>query len=289
MIEPTALRVLGKIAKVAAREKTRYALNGVLLRRERADLNADAVEGKRTAVTDAEAKLEAARREWETYRTEAARENQEEAEQKLDAAKRALEFVERDLPFADGRPVATATDGKRLVEVAFGEEWPADEWPTEPGCNGEGLNLEPDPEFKALLPGGALVKDVCSLAAAKSIKPILRCVAVEEKRSHEGSIRFQGTDLEVYRTIRLREVEGAFPDYRGVYPTKEPKTVVSLNADLFMELAEAMVEVSRSCQQENNMVTLSIYEDGAVPVRIDAKGPEGMRARGLLMPINLEV
>lgn len=222
-------RILQAVATHAAKEKSRYALNGILLAR---------VPGP---------------------------------------------VVDGDLPGPGeaGAPVLVGTDGRRLLKVSWREEYPAAEFPA--GPNGSSVDPSPAEGFKALLPV-AKMKEVSALPVkGKTVKPILGLVAVEENTEPDRrSVRFAGTDLESYRTVNVREAEGAFPQYDEVIPKGDPVAEVCVNPEF---LAEACKAAADACGlSEVRSVTVKLFKAGRQdgPITVEARSAEGVEVVALV-------
>jgi len=185
-------------------------------------------------------------------------------------------------------PRAVATDGRRLICVRWSEE-PIEEWPMEPGGGAAALVREQVDGWKRLIPLDA-AKELDALAPKNGRHAILRNVMAEETevRPAEGDyVRFAGTDLEKWRTTKVRELEGTYPDYDAVIPTDPPKAEIVVNAGYLVDACNALAALRGD---KDTPVRIQFREKGEPVVLLHGTAhADAAEGTVVLMPINLDV
>jgi hypothetical protein len=105
---------------------------------------------------------------------------------------------------------------------------------------------------------------------------VLQRAAVLE--TDQGFAGFIAVDHVHIRPTIAKEIEGKFPEYQHIFPTKKPKSVISVNAKQLEKLAKFFAGLSKL-----GNVTIKTY--GAHdPILFEAQN-EVQTARALLMPL----
>lgn len=139
-------------------------------------------------------------------------------------------LLERD---ADGRPFAVATDGRRLIALTWKEDDAAN-YPPVAGCD-----PSPVAGCSMLLPAAICDQAAKTKAGAKSPKPILRNIAIDEHDAE--SVAMMATDQNETARIDARQMEGRFPRWRDVVPQLRTDDIhVRLDARLLRGLLEVI-------------------------------------------------
>ena len=181
----------------------------------------------------------------------------------------------------DGRPLALATDGRRLLVATWREEKAADL--PEGVMQGQDIQHTPDAEAHGLTQG-VIVPLTAWAEAERSIprkapRPILKHAAF----GVEGRmVKIGASDLEIAKRNDALAVAGIFPKWRSVLPRyDEDETVcVSVNPKYLAELAQTVADIAGD--QDDGSVTL-VIKDGKRPLLVVKETPEGA-AIGVLMP-----
>ena len=192
------------------------------------------------------------------------------------------------------RPLAIATDGRKMVCVEWQEDDPA-EFPIFKGNDWSRVN-----DYEVILSNRAC-KEAAKLSPKKSPKPILLNVAIDEKNTN-GSVPMGGTDLEQWSVINPLGVEGRFPKWRDVIPKYKPEETQSILIDpyLMIDVLQAFIRTG-CCDGEHREVVLTIKldkqgepdKDGNVEVDygnnhamlLTTHHPEGRNGCAVLMPL----
>jgi len=102
-----------------------------------------------------------------------------------------------------------------------------------------------------------------------------RAAVLETDKGFAGFIA--GDPVHIRPTI-AKEIEGTFPEYQQIFPTKKPKSVISVNAKQLEKLAKFFAGLSK-------VGSVSIKTFGAHdPILFEASN-EVQTARALLMPL----
>lgn len=175
----------------------------------------------------------------------------------------------------DGRPLAIATDGRRLVAATWPEGKP-DELP-------EGV-LQGQDTFgmdEAIIPTRPW--DEAGKAIPKyTVRPGLdvAAVGIDGRTARIGS-----TDLEVTKRNDTLLTEGKFPTWRKIVPNDlDGMRCIAFNPQYLAECAQVLQAMVGSL--ETPLVTLAIPKDPRKPAVLVAESPEGGTAMAVLMPIN---
>lgn len=167
--------------------------------------------------------------------------------------------------------VAVATDGRTLAMVE-GVPESVDDYPEIAA-----LVSAPNTAHEAIIPA----KDWT--AAFKSVpkrgKPVLQNAAVV---MGENVTTWATTDLDTQSVQQPRNLEGRFPDYRRVIPTKNRVASVKVNAD---NMARILLTAAEYADMGTG-VTIELYADGA-PIKITSQNTT-QRFTGLVVPLTTE-
>jgi DNA polymerase III sliding clamp (beta) subunit (PCNA family) len=79
--------------------------------------------------------------------------------------------------------------------------------------------------------------------------------------------------------VEFEEIEGKYPDYNGIIPTKEAKAVISINPKLLREMLEGL---------DDTPTTIVLHED-TQPIEIFGKTRDERDAYMILMPMHRAV
>lgn len=170
----------------------------------------------------------------------------------------------------DGRPLAVATDGKRLVAATWAEG-KAEELPADLTA-GQDIKAE---TIVGLETWNEIGKNVPKKAPRPNLKQAV--VGIEGRQ-----VQAVSTDMTNTRRSAGLVVEGAFPKWRQVVPRQDKPMCISFNPKYLAEVAEVVAEAA-GVNEDNPVVTLAI-EDFSRPALLVAKGPNGT-AVGVLMPV----
>jgi hypothetical protein len=173
---------------------------------------------------------------------------------------------------------ATATDGRVLISAEFGA-----------GKLAEGMSPEL-PHDEVIVPVEALRRARRMIASLyprgrKARTPTLTLLN-DKPDDLVLSIRDdQGRQADIHTT----PVEGIFPKADGLWPSGSPAAMVMLEAHLFGKALAAVAALAKSRSGDAATITVTIFPtpEGTdhPPVLLEAKAEDGLRVRGLVMPI----
>ena len=170
-----------------------------------------------------------------------------------------------------------ATDGYIAVTFMLGEGLDEKEFPTI-----EGLGAVDD---TALVPF-TLHRDSClqitKALPKKSRLPIVNCARLDVAATNANGCAVIGiTDLESPQVLRPKKIDSQFPDFSKVEPSGNPALSVGIGIDALEKLIKTLKAL------EVTSFKLSLYDDGAGPMSIDAHNKAGDSVHCLLMPYRL--
>ncbi len=192
-------------------------------------------------------------------------------------------LVERD----DEKLSAVCTNGRTLLKVDWSDEHSRTEYP------GKNKELNPQNGFKAVINAEDWT-EAAKLAPKRSIKPILENVVLNE--SGKGSITLSATDLQRRRSIEVTPSEGHFPKYLDVIPVyrvyghdtqnlaESDAIQIGIDPKLLSELLTTMTKIA-TCEEAREL-RLVVPKDPHKPILLTCQS-EGVKATGVLMPVNL--
>lgn len=182
---------------------------------------------------------------------------------------------------ADGAPVAVASDGRQLVKVTWSDKGLGPEYPQRVP-----LDMSEVPGFRVMVPPDALTAAIKSTPKRPS-HPILEATVVEES-SANGTVRFVTTDLDTDRDVKVRTVEGEYPDYQAVIPptTRDGENVIGVDPDRLAALCKILSD--GACSSHTRTVRLRVPKDPTHPIVLEASTPEKGSAVAVLMPMSLD-
>lgn len=167
---------------------------------------------------------------------------------------------------ADGPYHVVATDGKRMVVVHA--EYDDEDYPdlrTIPAFDGE--VLVPPEEWKR----------ACDNAARVKLNGRAWPLGVG---AHQGEVILTTADSV---TLRCKEQDGRFPNWRNVLPKTPPVLALSVDPKL---LAEVLLALHQFTADEQRGVRLLFYDfRGTSPFGIVATGEDGLVAEALVVPM----
>jgi len=184
--------------------------------------------------------------------------------------------VERD---KEGKPVAVATDGRRII-IAHWEEDLHTEYPSERvGDPAPVENYSCNVPVTKWMMAADLVKKVVSKAVLR-LKPVLNNVLLQEVEGDKETVLLGVTDLESVHKIdtRLPEAARKFPAWRNVvhrpelvtYPEGDKRAVqFAMDGDTLKGLVDACTQASG-----NGRIFLVCPLDTNKPMMIKAVGPD---------------
>ena len=172
---------------------------------------------------------------------------------------------------------ATATDGRRLVTVESEDKegmTPAD-FPAVPG-----METAPNGATAKIIPSESIKSALKSLPKANRVKlPILQKCLV---KLGENQATLATTDLSNASVQPSRIIDGNFPNYKAVIPTKTP----ILKMGLSPELLGSLCEVLASNAGDDRAVVFEFYGPEE-PVKMTVTNREGITTTAVLMPVKL--
>ena len=182
----------------------------------------------------------------------------------------------------NGNPCAVASDGRRLIKVTWPDQ-PAETTASEYPALAVPFDHAHVEGFKVLIPPDALT------AAAKAtpkrpVRPILEGIVLEES-SANGTVRIATTDLDTERDIKVRTIEGEYPDFEQVIP---PPGVfrIGVNPDFLIDACKALKTITSAHTQA---VTFSFEASGPDrAMTLSASSGDGVEAIVVIMPMSID-
>ncbi len=191
---------------------------------------------------------------------------------------------------ADGKCIAVATDGRRLIEVTWDDEHLRPEFAAEQRrakrpCTSLG-SVEPVKGFETIVSQSQWDEARKAIPNVRD-KPILKHCLLDET-SVEGKVQMEITTLGGKRPIEGDSIEGDFPyeDLIPKYTVGKDAVEISVNPKLLAEVLNAIKAVTKN--EESEVVRLIVPANPTRPMVIEGRTPEGIKARAVLMPTSLE-
>jgi len=162
-----------------------------------------------------------------------------------------------------------ATDGYRLIEEMTPKDADVADFPIADGMS----------TMKGCKP---FIVDAKMLAGIKLPKktslPILSNVAI--KHIDDKHVEFFTTNLETSEVKTVARIDGNFPDYESLFPTKEPVLEIQING---IYLAEIAMMLSKLSKFPEDVITIKLY--GAEKPLVIEAGNINQSGRALIMPV----
>ena len=163
----------------------------------------------------------------------------------------------------------TATNGKVLASITgtagnFDSEYPAI----------SALDTAPNGETSSLILGKEFAAAMKDAPHKSGLKPVLRTVAVVVG---EKVTTLASTNLETQSVRQATNMEGRYPDYRGVYPSGTPAVTLRLTIEYLRSLLTVAEDISA-----DGTVEVKVYAKDK-PIEVVAQNTE-QKMRGLVMP-----
>lgn len=175
----------------------------------------------------------------------------------------------------DGRPLAVATDGKRMIAAVWHEDPKhGDDWPAEAQVPGQDIGTD-----GAIVPL-ELWKQIAKGIPAKTMRPGLKQAQVKLEGRQVNAVT---SNLLEHRKTGGLVVEGVFPKFRQVIPKGEKKAYITFNAKYLAEVALAVAEAAGPRPDgKEQTVTLAIEDESRAALIV--AGTPGASVLGVLMP-----
>lgn len=164
-----------------------------------------------------------------------------------------------------------ATNGHILGRVTTPNQKVADNFPSIPGFTPNG--------HTPFLMSKTTAERVAKAIPKDRVIPVLNHAAVSVD-SESGEVTAAVTDLSTPQVFSQPKLSGQFPNSEQLWPKTDPITEVTLNPDYMIALAKAAKQLGA------NRVTLKLYGPDKA-LYFEAKGDEGQKLDGLLMPMTL--
>lgn len=177
------------------------------------------------------------------------------------------------------QPFAVATDGGKLVALTWNEpaaaEFPAD------------LDLAHRPGCQFTIPTAALDKVAACKIGAKSIKPALRHIAVQEPADDKAcTAPMIATSVDETARFEPRLQEGRFPRWRDIVTAPKNAITFCVDANRLIDLLQAMIAHTGTNKSAPASVVFSVDPDEAFrrALVVSSADAFGNQAVGVLMP-----
>lgn len=144
-----------------------------------------------------------------------------------------------------------ANNGKCLIEITR-PKVDVKEFPVIP-------KVEPKQE-KDFIISPKTCKEIASIIPKKTspgFNDILKNVVIEQTDNKRAS--FSTTDLETATTVHSLLIEGQYPDYKQVYPTKEPIFTIALSS---VSLEKICSLINKTQAETDKRIKLEFYSSG---------------------------
>lgn len=171
-----------------------------------------------------------------------------------------------------------ATDAYTLAEVRVKEAEKPEEFPIMPN-----LPRAKDLDTPFIMP--ANVAEAISKAIPKPHKslPILSNAAYLGADAN-GNVTYATTDLETVKAATFRPIDGKYPEYAPIIPTKAPLASVRVSAEYLLRAAKMLQEFNKTEGRLGlNDITVEFHGNGD-PMVLKA-GVRKLEATILIMPI----
>lgn len=169
---------------------------------------------------------------------------------------------------------AVATDGRILAQyVSYNDQ--TKEMPVIAG-----MENAKNTGTRAIVPSSAIGAVIKALPKKQRRLPVLQNAVV---KISDDVTTFGATDLETTSVIPAKNIEGHFPNYEQVIPTKTPIFVTAFSASYLRDLADLVLAVA---DDRNPAVRLSFYGHKE-PLKADYKTKEG-ELTAVLMPMKVD-
>lgn len=180
----------------------------------------------------------------------------------------------------DGKCVAVALDGRRLIKATWDDECLRPEFP----CVGLG-SVDPVADFSAIV--STKQWNEAEKAIPRRGKPILLNCLLDETTAN-GRIQMGSTDLENPRTLGGDSLEGNFPKYQDVIPdyiVGDNAVEIGVNPLFLAEICKVVGEVATS--EDSKGIRLVVPTNPNNPLVVEGRNGEGIEATAVLMPVSL--
>lgn len=185
----------------------------------------------------------------------------------------------------EGKYAVAATDTKILIAI----EGHTKHDPTDHPMHAK-ISEKPNTATTALIPAalfGQTLKDASKAGKKKRYKPILNTVLLQLGKE-EASLAYSNLDQESMPTTRL--IDGRFPPFRDILPTRRPKLAIPIDPEFLMTIAKAVADLKSIMGTGDQAVTIGYYGPDK-PVMVEVRPDEGSgvdSARMLVMPLNTD-
>lgn len=171
-----------------------------------------------------------------------------------------------------GHKAVEATNGKIFIRVPV-EERLADEFPV------QGPEAAPT---DCVIPLPAFKKAIGNIPNGSTPTSIQRARLDAAQDGESVKVALSTTDLSSEQAIKVKGVEGTYPNCDVVIPTDPPKLTISLAAELLLTLAT----YAKKHGAEGQFITFE-FTDNLGAVRFGVRLQEGGRATGVMMPARM--
>jgi hypothetical protein len=184
-----------------------------------------------------------------------------------------------------GRPLAVATDGRRLMVLGW----------QEPDAANYPLTAA---DSSARLPAGSgllIPANDCREAAKFKVgagllksKPFLGCSVIDESAADGQPVKIAASNLEKSVCDVVKQIEGRYPKWRDIVTPAVGEAVhsITVSADMLIEILEV---AGKHCRLSDGTAQVVLSLDAVEPsnrqLTITAANADGTTAYGVLMPV----
>jgi hypothetical protein len=185
-----------------------------------------------------------------------------------------------------GRPLAIATDGRRLMVLGWRED-DADKYPLTAADSSARL-----PAGSGLLIPAKDCREAAQFKVGAGLlksKKFLGCSIIDESAADGQPVKIAASNIEKSVCDTVKQIEGRYPKWRDIITPAVGEAVhsIEVNAQYLIDLVEVAAKHCRRSDGESHIV-LSL--DAAAPshcgLTITAANTDGATAYGILMPVN---
>jgi hypothetical protein len=170
------------------------------------------------------------------------------------------------------KPVAVATDGRRLVHATW-DEGLLDEFKDEP---------PPAPSRENMIVSGKTVKELASLCNGSKGANKKRFFLDEAAPAMRASF----TEIGIVRVVETELIEGRFPNWQGTLATKDPLASVNVSGELALSTLKAVVS-ALECEGSMSVRLDVIPDKDGKPTMLRITGEhDGRSVTGILMGVD---
>ena len=139
-----------------------------------------------------------------------------------------------------------------------------------------------------IIPDGAIKKAMRNVPK-KPMLPIIKNIAIDYEACNDEKrmtkVLLKTTDIDTIDKVETRAIDGSYPDYRQVLPTKKPVAALRLDANQLTSMASFF---AKHTKDDNAAIVLELHGSTS-PAIFRAETEEMQKMTGLIMPLRSEL